>query len=169
MLKLKEAPILWPPDAKSRLTGKDPDAGKDWGQEEKGTREDKMIGRHHKLNGHESEQALGDGEGHGSLAWCSPWVAKSQTRLSNWTATTTTGDQKPFLNECINKCTCAWRKYWNNEQTDEPSSGQVKKPGSQVLRGSYWRHPGWWQDCEKRWGPYATINERGWMIGGTDE
>ena len=50
-----EAPILWPPDAKSRLTGKDPDAGKDWGQEEKGVREDEMVGWHHQHNGHEFE------------------------------------------------------------------------------------------------------------------
>ena len=55
-----EAPVLWPPDAKSRLTGKDPDAGKDWGQEEKGKTEDEMIRLHHWLNGHESEQTPGD-------------------------------------------------------------------------------------------------------------
>ena len=65
-----EAPILWPPDAKSRLTGKDPDAGKDWGQEEKGTTEDEMVGWHHWLNGHESEWTPGDGEGPGSLVCC---------------------------------------------------------------------------------------------------
>ena len=67
-----EAPILWPPNAKSWLTGKDPDAGKDWRWEEKGMTEDKMVGWHHWLNGHEFEQALGDGEGQGSLASCSP-------------------------------------------------------------------------------------------------
>ena len=50
-----EAPILWPPDVKNWLTGKDPDAGKDWSQEEKGTTEDEMVGWHHQLNGHESE------------------------------------------------------------------------------------------------------------------
>ena len=70
-----EAPILWPPDAKSQLTGKDPDAGKDCGQE-KGITEDKMVGCHHWLNGHEFEQALGDGEGQGSLACCSLWGRK---------------------------------------------------------------------------------------------
>ena len=68
-----EAPILWTPDAKSHLTGKDPDAGKDWGQEEKVTTEDEMVGWHHLLNGYEFEQAPGDGEGQKSLAWCSPW------------------------------------------------------------------------------------------------
>ena len=58
-----EAPILWPPDAKGQLIGKDPDAGKDWGQEEKGATEDEVIGWHHPFNGHEFEQTPGDGEG----------------------------------------------------------------------------------------------------------
>ena len=71
-----EAPILWPPDVKSRLTGKDPDAGKDWGQEEKGTTVDEMVEWHHWLNGHEFEQTQGDSEGQGSRACCSPWGHK---------------------------------------------------------------------------------------------
>ena len=71
-----EAPILWSPDVKSRLIGKDPDAGKDWRQKEKGETEDEMVGWHHWLNGHEFEQTLGDGEGQGSLACCSPWGCK---------------------------------------------------------------------------------------------
>ena len=71
-----EAPILWPPDAKSWLIRKDPDAGKDWRQEEKGMTEDKMFGWYNKLNGREFEQALGDGEEQGSLACCSPWGHK---------------------------------------------------------------------------------------------
>ena len=68
-----EAPILWPPDAKSRLFGKDPDAGKDWKQEEKGVTEDEMVGWHQWLNGHEFEQTPGGSGGQGSLACCSPW------------------------------------------------------------------------------------------------
>ena len=68
-----EAQILWPPDAKNQLIGKDPHGGKDWRQEEKGMTEDEMVGWHHWFNGHEFEQALGDGEGEGSLACCSPW------------------------------------------------------------------------------------------------
>ena len=68
-----EAPILWPPDAKSWRIGKNPDAGKDWGQEEKEMTEDEMVGWHHWFNGHELEQALGDGEGQGSMVCCSPW------------------------------------------------------------------------------------------------
>ena len=68
-----EAPILWTPATKSLLNGKDPDAGKDWGQEEKGTTEAEMVGWHHRLNGHKFEQTQGDSEGHRSLTCCSPW------------------------------------------------------------------------------------------------
>ena len=82
-----EAPVLWPPDVKSQLIGKDLDAGKDEGQEEKGSTEDETVGWHHWLNGHEFEQTLGDSEGQGNLVCCSLWVAKSQTRLSSWTTT----------------------------------------------------------------------------------
>ena len=71
-----EAPVLWPPDAKNWLIGKDPDAGKDWRQEEKGMTEDEMVGWYHQLSGHE----FGDGEG--SLVCCSLW---GQAWLSNWT------------------------------------------------------------------------------------
>ena len=62
-----ETPVLWPPDGKNWLTGKDPDAGKDWRQKEKGTIEDEMVGCHHRLDGHEFEQALGVGDGQGGL------------------------------------------------------------------------------------------------------
>ena len=82
-----ETPILWPPDSKNQLIEKDPDAGKDWRQEEKGTTEDKMVGWHHRLDGHEFEQALGDTEGQGSLACYSPWGCKESRRLSDWTTT----------------------------------------------------------------------------------
>ena len=71
-----EAPVLWPPDTKSRHIGKDPDAGKDRKQKEKRAAEDEMLWQHHWLNGHEFEQTLGDGEGQGSLACCSPWCLK---------------------------------------------------------------------------------------------
>ena len=72
---------------KNWLTGKDPDAGKDWGQEEKGTTEDEMIGWHHRLNGHEFESTLGVGDGQGSLACYSPWGCKESdmTEQLNWT------------------------------------------------------------------------------------
>ena len=78
-----ETPILWPPHAKSWLIWKDPDAGKDWGQEEKGMTEDEMVGWHHRLNGHEFEQAPGVGDGQGSLACCSPWGHK-ESDTTEW-------------------------------------------------------------------------------------
>ena len=77
-----EAQILWKSDMKKWLTGKDPDLEKDGGQEEKRVTEDEMTGWHHWLNGHAFEQTLG---GQGSLACAVHWVAKSQTRLSDWT------------------------------------------------------------------------------------
>ena len=80
-----EAPALWPCEVKSQLIGKDPDAGKDWWQEEKGITEDEMVGWHHRLNGHEFEQTPGVGDGQGSLVCYSPWGRKSRTQLSNWT------------------------------------------------------------------------------------
>ena len=82
-----EAPILWPPDVKNWLIGKDPDAGKDWRQEEKGMTEDEMVGWHHRLDGHEFEQTPGVGDGQGSLACCSPWglrVRRDWATELNW-------------------------------------------------------------------------------------
>ena len=71
-----EAPVIWPPDAKNWLIGKDPDAEKDWRQEEKAMTEDEIIGWHHRLDGHEFEHTLGDSERQGSLACCSAWGCK---------------------------------------------------------------------------------------------
>ena len=85
-----ETPVLRPPDAKSRLIGKDPDAGKDWGQE-KGVTEDETVGWHHQLNGPEFEQTLGDGEGQGSLRAAAHGVPKSWTQLSEWTTKSSRG------------------------------------------------------------------------------
>ena len=77
-----EVPILCPPYVKSQLIGKDPDAGKDWRQEEKGVTEDEMVGWHHWLNRHEFEETLGDSKGQGGLACCSPWG--SQRVRNDW-------------------------------------------------------------------------------------
>ena len=81
-----EAPILWPPKVKNQIIWKDPDAGKDWRQEEKGMTEDEMVGWHHWLNGREFEQALGVGDGQGSLACCNPLGHKelNMTEWLNW-------------------------------------------------------------------------------------
>ena len=84
-----EATIIWPPDVKCRRTGKNPDAGKDWGQGEKGVTEAEKVGWHHRLKGGQFELTPGDSKGQGSLAWCSSWgCKKSRTGLSNWTTTT---------------------------------------------------------------------------------
>ena len=81
-----ETPILWPPDTKNWLIGKDPDAGKDWRQEGKGMTEDEMVGWHYHLDGHEFEQAPGVGDGQGGLECCSPWGCKESdmTERLNW-------------------------------------------------------------------------------------
>ena len=82
-----ESPVLWPPHAKSWLIGKDSDAGRDCGQEEKGTTEDEMAGWHHRLNGRESEWTPGAGDGQGDLACCNSWGHKESdtTEQLNWT------------------------------------------------------------------------------------
>ena len=80
-------PVLWPPHVKSWLIGKDSDAGRDWGQENKGTTEDEMAGWHHWLNGRKSEWTSGDGDGQGGLACCDSWGHKESdtTERLNWT------------------------------------------------------------------------------------
>ena len=91
-----EAPILWPPVANNWLTGKDLDAGEDWRQEEKRPTDDEMVGWHHRLDGHEFEQAPRVGDGQGSLACCSPWVRKE------WDTT-----------EQLNSVESGKKHYWN--------------------------------------------------------
>ena len=118
---------LWPPDAKSRLTRKDPDAGKDRRQEEKSTTEDEMVGWHHQLNGHEFEQAPGDDEGQGGLVSCKPWSCKES-------ATTT---QQQLVSDSATPWTVArWahqsmgfsrQEYWNAQPL--PSPGDLANLG----------------------------------------
>ena len=97
-----ETPILWPPGAKSWLIGKDPDVGKDWGQEEKGMTEDEMVGWHHWLNGHGFGWTLGVGDGQGGLVCCNPWGHKEwdMTEWVNWT-------------ELENVKPCTFQNQWN--------------------------------------------------------
>ena len=82
-----ETPVFWPPYSKNWLIGKDCDAGRDWGQEEKGMTEDEMAGWHHQLDGHGSEWTPGVGDGQGGLACCCPWCCKESdtTERLNWT------------------------------------------------------------------------------------
>ena len=91
--------ILWPPDAKSWLIGKDPDAGKDWGQEEKGRTEDEMVGWHHRLNGHGFGWTPGIGDGQGGLACCDSWGHKESdmTEQLNWLTEYHLGDKGLFF------------------------------------------------------------------------
>ena len=91
-----ETPVLWPPHAKSWLIGKDSDAGKDWGQEEKGMTEDEMAGWHHWLDGCESEWTPGVGDGQGGLACCDSWGHKESdtTEWLNWTDATSFSAQR---------------------------------------------------------------------------
>ena len=92
-----ETLILWPPDVKRQLIGKDPHAGKDWGQEEKGMTEDEMVGWHHWLNGHGFGWTLGIGDGQGGLECYSSWGCKESdtTERLNWTETSTVGSRTP--------------------------------------------------------------------------
>ena len=96
-----ETPVLWPPHAMSWLIEKDSDAGRDWGQEEKGTTEDEMAGWHHGLDGRESEWTPGDGDEHGGLACCDSWGRKESdtTEQLNWTELNWTEKASPSEKE----------------------------------------------------------------------
>ena len=124
-----ETPVLWPPHDKSWLIGKDSDAGRDWGQEEKGTTEDEMAGWHHGLNGLESGWTPGVGDGQKSWRAVIHGVAKSWTRLSDWTELNWRGRIIQDLGNCI-------LKHW--QVIDWLSAGKL---GSQIcaLKGySHW-------------------------------
>ena len=104
-----ETPILWPPHAKSWLVGKDCDAGRDWGREEKGMTEDEMAGWHHWLDGRESEWTPGVGDGEGGLVCCDSWVTKSWTQLRDWTEMNWTHAWTLSLSVCLTLVgTCDW-------------------------------------------------------------
>ena len=117
-----ETPILWPRDAKNWLIWKDPDAGKDGRQEEKGTTEDEMVGWYHWLDGLEFEQAPGVGDGQGSLACYSPWGHKESdmTERLNWTGEV--GSHRPFSGQkrrqlnctiiCLPEIISAFKRDW---------------------------------------------------------
>ena len=115
-----EAPILWPPDEKNWLIGKDPDTGKDWRWEEKGTTEDEMVGWHHQLDGHEFEQVPGVGEGQGGPVCCSPRGRKESDRTEglNWMIRLLVLLFKSSV--CLSGS--IWRKYKNSKL---PPSSQI--------------------------------------------
>ena len=117
-----ETLILWPPDVKNWLIGKDPDAGKDWRQEQKGMTEDEMVEWHHWLDGHEFEQAPGVSDGQGGLVCCSPWGLKEldMTEWLNWTE----------LNPLEDRDTWKWR---SEEQTSTIIQPTLRQAASQTL------------------------------------
>ena len=126
-----EAPILWPPNAKNWLNGKDPEAGKDWSQEEKGMTEEEMVGWHHQLDGHEFEQALGVGDRQGGLACCSPWGHKESDMTERLTELNWLTSKEIW--RCI-RCTLVreCHFYYELEFTeDPPDPGQL---GSYLAR-----------------------------------
>jgi len=104
-----ETPVLWPPHAKSWPIGKDSDAGRDWGQEEKGATEDEMAGWHHWLDGHEFEWTPGIGDGQGGLAYRDSWGRKESdtTEQLNWTELKGWRKQKPLHEEDLGRLHCS--------------------------------------------------------------
>ena len=121
-----EVPILWPPDAKSQLIGKDSDAEKDWGQEEKRPTEDEIVRGHHQLNGHDFEQTLGDTEGQGSLVYCSPWGCKVRYDLAT--------EQPPPRNISNTKLVTGMFLRWSN--WDLSSSTRKFSQGHMLVKDS---------------------------------
>ena len=130
-----ETPILWPSDVKNWLTGKDPNAGKDWRQE-KGMTENEMVGWHHQPDGHETEQSPGVGDGQGGLACCSPWDHKKldTTEWLNWSSGLLAIKKEQSNTICSNKdwprdCHAEWRKSNSEKQMpyDVPYMSNVKK------------------------------------------
>ena len=130
-----ETPILWPRYAKNWLIGKDPDAGKDWRWEEKGTTEYEMVGWHHRLYGHEIELAPGVGDGQGGLACCSPWGHKESatTERLNWTELSSNGLVLAYLSITANSPVLRscwllkeWQdlEYWGNNLQSLENSKQ---------------------------------------------
>ena len=113
-----ETPVLWPPHVKSWLIGKDPEAGRDWGQEEKGTTEDEMGGWHHWLNGREFERTPGDGDGQGGLVYCNSWGSKESdtTERLNWTELNKNSDPGIF----------EWRRKWKPTLVFLPGKSHVQ-------------------------------------------
>ena len=125
-----ETPVLWPPDAKNGLIGKDPDAGKDWRQEEKGTEGaiQWWVEWYHWLNGHEFEQALGVGDGHGSLACCSLWGRKESN---------------------ITELTRSWPPEWQDPAPPTRKPAQTSGPTS-ATRGQTWEEKLWSSGLKQR-------------------
>ena len=114
-----ETPVLWPPHGKSWFVGKDSDAGRDWGQEVKGTTEDEMAGWHHPLDGHEFEWPPGVGDGQGGLACCDSWGRKESdtTEWLNWTECLSYSNSSRKLQRKVNSKLILWGHHHPNTKT----------------------------------------------------
>ena len=124
-----ETPILWPPDVKSWLIWKHPDAGRDWGQEEKGRKEDEMVGLHHQLNGHGFGWTPGVGDGQGGLACCGSWGHKESdmTEKLNWT------ELVPELMKSVREQVA----YWSGRKDSGWLVMSLRRPVNQLLHLLY--------------------------------
>ena len=152
-----EAPILWPPDAKYRLIGKDPDAGKDWGQAEKGATEDEMVGWLHWVNGHEFEQTLGDSGGQGILACCSPWDRK-ELGMTEWLNSKNLTCRQRFWQ--ISKLEWVWVPENFMEQSSTWTSAG-KRNNSYLVWVYYYFRSDWAHTCDLKLSLMLTNKERG--------
>ena len=133
-----ETLILWPPDAKSRLVGKDPDAGKDWRQKEERAIEDETIGWHHQLNGHELGQTPGNGEGKGSLACCSPWGGEESD--TPWRLNNNKNYSKSYSPLLLT--------VWPMEKPQQQPQKLVKNADSQAPTQTSWIRTRFWEDSQ---------------------
>ena len=134
-----ETPVLWPPHGKSWLIGKDSDAGRDWGQEEKGTTEDEMAGLHHRLNGRESEWTLGVGDGQGGLACCDSWGLKELDTTEQLIWSDLNPSTFAFWTYQHKYCLEIFGKYW--PFIGKGVTSHFKKRGKQItwqMQGTYW-------------------------------
>ena len=154
---------------------KHPDAGKDWRQEENGMAVDETVGSHHQPNGLEFGQTLGDGEGQGSLACCSPWVAKSQTWLSNWTTIRHSNNPSCDGNSTLGTDSNRFKRYlWKHKQVSPLLLHKHFFPSSFLSRFCRITTRWWWRSkpslqegkfCRKMWAEngcyYKTAQLRG--------
>ena len=160
MVKEAETPILWPPDAKSWLIWKDPDAGKDWGQEEKGTKEDEMVGWYHQHNGHGFGWTSGVGDGQWGLACCGSWGHKESdtTEWLNWT------ELKAYIQNLEKKW--YWRIYLQGSNGETSLVAQMAKCPSTMWDTRVWSL-GWEHPLEKEMATHSSV--LAWRIPGTGE
>ena len=145
-----EASILWPPDAKIWVIRKDLDAGKDWRQEEMGMIEDEVVGCHQWLNGHEFEQALGNGEGQGSLACCNPWGHKES-------------DTTELLNSNKNVKTCTHLAHFRGDSVGREESVQQSQ-GRRPEKALLTRLALGWYVGSQVWRAFSPFNYQGGLL-----